>query len=296
MGSPIRITHLSHVALRVPDPAEASAFYQRVLGLGETFREPRTGAVGLSTLPGDYPTVSHHEVILYPGATGLDHIALAVADEGALQAAAAALRERGIAVDGPARHEPAHGPSVRFADPDGRVVELLVQSPPVPRPPGRPGFDLVKLGHVTMKSPDPDRARRFWEETLGFRLSDQMGEIFFWLRCNRDHHSVAFMKGERPAVHHVALELPGWDQVRAMGDHFIREDVRFEFGPGRHGPGNNIFVYFLDPYRIRWELFCDLVRIDDEENYRPGYWEAGDRGKTVNRWGGSQPPPSYFEV
>lgn len=290
------ITHLSHVALRVPDPEATAAYYKKVLGLGETSRDAATGAICLSALPDDYPVVPHHELVLYPGdgPAELDHIGLAVRDEAALNAMAASLAEQGIATEGPSSFESVHGPSLRLHDPDGRTIELLVPPAPVVRPAGDAPFAIAKLGHITMKSPDPARARSFWEQALGFRLSDQMGDIFFWMRCNRDHHAVAFTKHDAPGIHHIAWELTDWEQFKRMGDHFITVDAKIEYGPGRHGPGNNIFIYFLDPNDVRTELFCELARIDDEDSYKPGFWEAGSRGTTINRWGGAPPPPSYF--
>ncbi len=294
MKTALPVTALSHVAIRVPDPKEAAEFYRRVLGLVETGRDLSTGSIRLSTLPWNATAVSHHELILYRGEpSGLDHVAFAVPDEAALNAAADLLRARGVAVEGLRNFEGVHGPSLRVLDSEGLTVELIVPPPLVARPPGRSPVDLIKLSHVNLKSPNPPARARWWREVMDFRLSDQMGDVFFWLRCNRDHTTVAIVRSETTGIHHLAFEIASWEDVCRLADHFAANNVRIEFGPGRHGPGKSVFMYFLDPWRIRWEMLCEIVRIDDEINYRPGFWEGDSRKTVVNLWG-PQPPETFL--
>ncbi len=294
MSQPLA-TYLAHVGLRVPDPEAVADFYQRILGLGVTGREPADHAIRLSALPPNAAVVSHHEVILYPGEpVGVDHVGFGVADEEALTAAVETLRGHGQDVAGPRPFEKVHGPSARLQDPDGLVIELMLPRAPVPRPVSLAGFDLIRLGHLTRKSPAPPRLAAWWQEVMGFRLSDRMGDDFYWMRCNRDHHAIALVQAASPGTHHLALEAKAWEEIRRLGDYFLRQGVRIEFGPGRHGPGNNIFIYFRDPWGIRWEIFCEMTRVDDETTYRPGYWDPAQRATVVNRWG-PMPPPSFME-
>ena len=48
-------------------------------------------------------------------------------------------------------------------------------------------------------------------------------------------------------LNHIAFEMPDLNSVmRGAGS--MRDDGRaIEWGPGRHGPGNNGFCYFLGP-------------------------------------------------
>lgn len=297
--------YLARVTLRVPDPEAAAAFCQRVLGLGLTGRG--AGGVRLSCRPAGAVAVPDGELLLVPGSPpGLAAVALA-ADGATLAATARALRAQGHAgedlppADGRgqggaallAGPPGAGGRGLRLHDPDGLAVELGAPAPMVPRPAGAAPFELLRLGHVTRRSPDPARAARWWQDVLGFRISDQMGEEFFWLRCNRDHHTVAFVRAEAAGTHHIAFEAASWDEIRRLGDHCIETGTRIEFGPGRHGPGGNVFVYLRDPWGVRWEIFCELQRIDDETAYRPGRWDPAQRLSTVNRWGPT-PPASFL--
>lgn len=294
MKTALPVTALSHVAIRVPDPEGAAEFYHRVLGLVEIGRDLSSDSIRLSTLPWRATAVSHHEIILYRGEpSGLDHLALAVPDAAALNTAADLLRARRVKVEGPRDFEGVHGRSLRLWDSEGLAVELTVPPPPVARPTARAPFDLIKLSHVNLKSPNPPARARWWQEIMDFRLSDQMGDVFFWLRCNRDHTTVAIVRSATSGIHHLAFEIASWEDICRLADHLVANNVRIEFGPGRHGPGNSIFMYFLDPWRIRWEILCEIVRIDDEVNYRPGFWEGDSRRTTVNLWG-PQPPETFL--
>ncbi len=291
--SRLPVTALDHVALRVPDPEAVAGHYRSVFGLVEAGREGG-GAIRLSRLPRNGETVAHHEVILYPGEqVALDHLGLAVPDAEALRAAAETLRARDQDVSGPAAFEEAHGPSVRLRDPDSNVVELLVPPARLRRPAGSAPFEIVKLSHVNLKSPDPPRMAQWWAEVMDFRLSDRMGETFYWLRCNPDHTTVAIVRSATAGFHHIGYEIASWEDVRLLADHLLAHGQPIEFGPGRHGPGNAIFVYLLDPFRIRWEFLSGLERIDDDGKGVP-LWDQERRAGIVNLWG-PRPPEEFLK-
>lgn len=277
------VTHLMHARLRVPDLEEAAAFYERALGLVEVGGS--SSVVRLSVAPRDAVVVSSGDILLEEGKdAGLAGLGFAVPNEGELRAVEEAVRRNG----GSAENDTG---VVRTTDADGCPIEVSIPGSPQRRPVQTTPFSFTKLGHVTRRSPDPPGQMRWWTETLGFRLSDQIDESFFFLRCNRDHHAVAFVQGDNWDAHHVGLELESWDDLRLVVDHLVANGTAIEFGPGRHGPGKNIFVYFLDPWGIRWELFCELERIENE-HHLPGRWKGGRRD-TVNIWG-PRPPESYF--
>ena len=46
-----------------------------------------------------------------------------------------------------------------------------------------------------------------------------------------------------------------------------------EWGPGRHGPGNNVFCYFLGPEDMPIELTAEMQQID-----------GSHRAKTPEQW------------
>jgi catechol 2,3-dioxygenase-like lactoylglutathione lyase family enzyme len=145
------------------------------------------------------------------------------------------------------------------------------------------------LSHCTLNSPSPPRQRSFYEE-LAFSVSDQLGDIFCWLRPNPVHHSIAFAVAEQACINHIAIELPDRASFIEAIDHVIAAGLKLEFGPGRHMVGGNLFAYFRDRYRLRWELCAEMARLS--RDHRPGILTAGDRGRSVNTYG--PPPPASF--
>ena len=73
-----------------------------------------------------------------------------------------------------------------------------------------------------------------------------------------------------------------WNSIRDSGDRLRgKHDVPVKWGPGRHGPGNNLFLFFHDPDGNWAELSTELQVVSDD---RPtGSWRHEER--TLNRWG-----------
>ena len=112
------------VAIKVRDLPRAEAFYRDVLGFEVGLRDAqrpwifmRAGANGMIVLQ-EQPDVPQQ------------HFAFVVS-EADIDAAAAELQRRGIAVAGPMVHEWIPAKSLYFADPDGHDLELCA---PLPRP------------------------------------------------------------------------------------------------------------------------------------------------------------------
>ena len=40
-------------------------------------------------------------------------------------------------------------------------------------------------------------------------------------------------------------------------------DIQIEWGVGRHGPGNNVFAYFIGPVGIVVEYTAEVLQVDD---------------------------------
>jgi catechol 2,3-dioxygenase-like lactoylglutathione lyase family enzyme len=145
------------------------------------------------------------------------------------------------------------------------------------------------LSHCTLGSPSPPRQRAFYEDLL-FLLSDQLGDVFCWLRPNPVHHSLAFSANAEVGIHHIAVELPDSAAFIRAIDRVVANGVKLEFGPGRHMVGGNLFAYFRDRYGIRWELCAEMGRLAPDRP--PGLLTAEDRARSVNTFG--PPPPASF--
>ena len=146
------------------------------------------------------------------------------------------------------------------------------------------------MHHITLSTPDVPALADFYVSTLGFVVSDRMGDVFIWLRCNREHHTVAIVSGPAGGLDHYCFEVADWGDLKVWADDLAAGDVPLTWGPGRHGPGNNLFLMFDDIDGVHVELSCEMERFWDD---RVRYGEAREWApelRTVNVWG---PAPDW---
>lgn len=277
----VNVKHVSHVTLKTQNVEQQAHFYTNMVGLGETQRDS-AGRVYLRC------NANHHAVVLMPSAEkGLDHYALDVGDPAALEAAAMALSNAGISYETEESGKLGQGPSLRLHDPDGYVVELIGGMAQVDPTYGPRAVQPRKLGHVTLLVDDCKRSAEFYSEVLGFRVSDWVDDIFLWMRCNPDHHGLAFAKTGAIKMHHFALEVIDFSYLARQAEHLMQNGYVLLYGPGRHGPGQNRFEYFRDPEGNLVEFMCNLQQIWDDATYVPRVWNSKERW--VNMWGPDAP-------
>lgn len=280
----LRNTSVSHLALRVPDVAATAAFYGQSVGL---------------VLHGDLPDgglrlgwgAGHHVLDLLQGPRGLDHYAFEVRDVGGLEAIHERLVSAGSTVrvlDG-AVLDHAIGDAAGFetTDPDGNRVQF---HSPVRRDGEATGATRrrpVKYQHITIGTTDIQPFLQFYTEVIGFRISDQLDDDrFAWMRSDRDHHTLAVVNvGTAGNVDHFSFDLAEWEDFKSWCDKLTDEDVPVAWGPGRHGPGNNLFIFFDDPAGNHIELSAEMEKFhDDRVVYVPRRWTPAPT--TINLWGG----------
>lgn len=139
--------------------------------------------------------------------------------------------------------------------------------------------------HLTFASRDVQGFIDFYHGKLGFALSDRVlhkdGTIATaFTTSNFEHHTIACFKQDRVGVDHHSYEAGEWDYIRDWCDHLAARDVQLMWGPGRHGPGNNLFVFIKDPDDNWIEISAELEVIYD----RPVKdWPQDPR--TLNLWG-----------
>ena len=105
-----------------------------------------------------------------------------------------------------------------------------------------------QIAHVNLNANDFDASLRFFTETLGFRVrSTRTRRCGSCTAHSTEHSSIVLAKTNMPTLNHVAFEMPDFDSVmRGMG-RMKDNGYPIEWGPGRHGPGNNVFAYFCGP-------------------------------------------------
>ena len=276
-GGTLSRTLLSHVALRTPDVEDRATFYERVLGLVR--HEAGDGCTRLGWGTG------HHALELHAGEAGLDHVAFEVGDPGGTTALAARLRADGLSVE-ERQGEPE---AIEVRDPDGNRVRFHGRVARTGEHSADPGRRPVRVQHATLVTADLEPMVAFYLR-LGMRLTDRMGGEFAWLRTHVEHHSLAIVQAADTTggLDHFSFDLDGWADFKVWADRVSDLGVTVQWGPGRHGPGNNLFLFIDDPDGNHIELSAEMERFfDDRADYAPRIWRAGP--STVNLWGGQVP-------
>jgi catechol 2,3-dioxygenase len=279
------LLRLAHVALRSADPDRLASYYQANVGLVPV----AAGGDGVVRLTTDH---HHHCLEVHPGeAPSLAHVAFEVRD---LDRALATLNAAG---DVSAQPTEALGYELaaRFNDPEGNVICLVAGARGSDAiSPGDRVFRPRKLGHIGMRANDLETLCRFYTEALGFRLSDWIGEQVVFLRCNPDHHALVFVAEacDGPSMHHIAFEVESWEGFAREADILAANGVRVAWGPGRHAPSRNYFMYFDDADGNRIEWIAGVRQIADDESHRPEVFDPV-QPTTWNLWG-VMPPPDFL--
>ena len=166
-------------------------------------------------------------------------------------------------------------------DPDGNLICFGLARPDTAARKGLRG----PTQHLTFASFDVEAFQNFYHGKLGFAVSDRVvhpdGRLATsFVRSNHEHHTIACFKSNRQGVDHHSYEAGEWGVVRDWCDRFAERNIQLMWGPGRHGPGNNLFVFIEDPDGNWIEISAELEVIHD----RPvNDWPQAAR--TLNLWG-----------
>ena len=141
------------------------------------------------------------------------------------------------------------------------------------------------LQHLTFASEDVVSFQNFYENKLGFQVTDRVtknnGELATcFTTSNHEHHTIACFKSSKKGMDHHSYEAGDWNFIKNWCDHFASNNIKLMWGPGRHGPGNNLFV-FIEDIDGNWiEISAELETVHG----RPvKNWHQEE--KTLNLWG-----------
>ena len=262
----------------VPDPKASAKFYTDVWGLTQVLE--RGSSIYLRAT-GPF----HHVIALHKRATpALLRVDITARDKAAVEAAHAQVKAAGVReIEAPATiTEPGGGYGFTFKDPEGRVLRILTGD--ARHADGAEKPDLPsKITHVVLNSPDRAGICDFYGKALGFKVVDRTKFMSF-LRCNEEHHSLAFAQGDAATLNHVAFLMKDLESVMRGAGRLKDKGYPIDWGVGRHGPGNNVFAYFVGPDNVCVEYTSEVQHIDD--SYKVGgpedwTWPPG----RMDRWG-----------
>lgn len=277
------IRSIQSVTLGVASLERAARFYTEVWGLSVAGRE---GGTLYLRANGPAPFVL---ALCEAPRRGLLDVAFECASAEALDGYHQALKSTGVEIASPPQrlHSPGGGHALSFRDAEGRTFSLVAGIEPR-RPEASPPDRPAKLAHIVLNAVDPERSSDLFIRRLGFRLSDQTGMMHF-LRCNADHHSIAFTRTGNTSLNHIAFEMPSWDGLMRGAGRLKQAGHAVEWGLGRHGPGRNVFAYFLDPDGFAIEYTAEVQQID-EATHRAGTPADWHRPGNLDAWGFADPP------
>ena len=95
------------------------------------------------------------------------------------------------------------------------------------------------------------------------------------------HHSIAFFRAPEAKLDHFATETTCWNDIRDWGDHFSKNSVEIIWGAGRHGAGNNLFIFVTDQDGNNVEISAEIEHWTFEQEPREWLHEQ----RTLNLWG-----------
>ena len=280
---------LRNVDLAFADPDKALRFFTEVWNLSHVGENG-----GVHFLRG---TGAFHHILTLRRAPqkAIIRMVLNAADRSTVEALHRQVVAHGLtSIEPPAKLRQPHGDyGFGFKDPEGRNIAIVcgvkdhaggADEPDRPR----------KLSHVNINAGDSEATFLCYRDALGFTLTDTTQRLRF-LSCNADHHSMVLSFTGGPTLNHIAFELPDLESVM-RGAGRMRDDGRaIEWGPGRHGPGNNVFCYFLGPEDMPLEYTAEMQQVDDSHRAKtPDDWTWAP-GR-LDYWGISAGPSERMDA
>ena len=128
------------------------------------------------------------------------------------------------------------------------------------------------VGHVVLFSPNLVAAQTFYEDKLGFYLSDAYNNRGAFLRCSAEgwHHNLFLLKlphKDAPGLNHVAFIVRDIHEVIGGGLHMNRKKWDSFIGPGRHPVSSAYFWYVHSPFGGAFEYYTN-------DDYLTPEWQA----------------------
>lgn len=272
------IRGLGYVTVRSTDLAQWRHYASQVLGM-MVVEDDSGERLFLKMDERPYRILVQHSAQDGFGACGWE-----VAGQAAFDQAVAELHAAGVAVEQGSAEQAALRQVqalALFADPDGNRHELYWG----PRqdfarfvsPVGVRGFvsDALGMGHVVLPAPTFDRCRDFYEQVMGFGLSDLMKVRFtpdpaepekriHFMHCNNGrHHSLAIFECPVPSgCVHMMVEVDGLEDVGRALDRMHANGVKLSATLGQHTNDQMISFYMKTPSGFDLEYGCDGLVVD----------------------------------
>lgn len=275
------VAALRSAELSTPDLERSIAFYTDIWGLDLVARA--SDKAWLAATGSDF-----HVLELKAGdRADLRKVSFRSSSEEELERLAGEFAARGSTFVRPleAASGPAGGRHFVVREPQGCCLEFVHGD--ATRPARIVANRPLRLAHVNINSVDVDALAGLYLRVLGFVLTDRSKAMAF-LRCNSDHHAVVIADAPANGLNHIAFLMPDLESVMRGAGNVKDAGHPIGWGVGRHGPGDNVFAYFVDPMGVVVEYTAEVLQVDD--HYRVGgpsdwIWPPG----RSDQWGIAPP-------
>ena len=290
------IQALGYVGFHASALDEWQAYATRMLGFQLVDQSRQTAAFRMDDR-------RQRVIVEADGGAGIKFFGWEVADVATLDALASKLEQSGVAVERGTRTlagERHVDDLIVLRDPIGSRVEVFCGGE-VAADAFKPGRNIsgfrtgaLGLGHVVMSVERIDEVTAFYEQVLGFRLSDYYSYPFpaRFYHINARHHSLAFVQSGKTAIHHLMVELYSFDDVGQGLDLALAQPERLAVTLGRHCGDYMTSFYTWTPSGFMIEYGWGGQSID------PATWQATERLEGPSLWGHERSwlPPDKREV
>jgi catechol 2,3-dioxygenase len=181
------------------------------------------------------------------------------------------------------------------------------------------------LDHIGIKVRDIEETVEFYRDIMNMEVSDRVEDAVAFLRTpavaeQSEHHEMNITqypdeeldvleeRGEleldlheyeqelpndgppmlpsKGPIYHIAFEVPGYEALVDAKEALEDRGHPIYRGPGRHGPGNNFFLYFPDPDGYVIELSAKMEETPEVGGRPAKKWPRSP--KTWNVWHGTE--------
>ena len=180
-----------------------------------------------------------------------------------------------------------------FRDPEGLRLEVVANPmvlshlPSMPMIPGGFLTDDMGFGHIAITAADLEACEAFYQNVLGFRLSDYICQDiqgfpvkFTFFHINPRHHTLALAGIPAPyRMHHFMVEVGDIDAVGRALERAKTMEIPIHMEIGRHPNDRMLSFYAKTPSDSNVEFGTDGIEIRDEESWEVKTYDA------ISEWG-----------
>jgi len=301
------LSKMTHLVVTTPKLEESLACYRDVIGLEVS------GEIDGSYFLRGWGEHYFHCLELKAGDVGaLETIGWRTEGEEELEIVVKQIEASGNGI-GWVEPNPGRGRAYRYMDPSGHQHEVFwdvtrykATGDMAPIFPSRPqrfnprGCAVREIDHVTINSQDILGDVAWFNKTIGHKHMENIyapnGMIVFAMTTTGERgHDLALvpeLPGLRGRVNHIAFWLDQRVELYRAADVLLDAGIDIEFGPGRHGLGEQEYLYFREPSGLRIEFNAGGYR-NNIPDWEPIDWTV-DQGANV-WYRNNQLPHSMFE-